>query len=183
MAFHTDFPAPHGAKRRKVVFMNAIHRFLAAAVLGASAFGAMAQGTPPPPPGPPSAGAMAREHGRFDPARFEQHLARRQAEFKQRLQITPAQEGAWNTWVAAVRPPANWMETKHARHAEMQRLTTPERIDRMRAWRAERAAQQDRRGEATKVFYAALTPYQRGIFDARMQHHDGGRHRGQGRRD
>lgn len=157
--------------------MKAVHRFVAGALLGASALGVLAQGMQPPP-GPPPAAAHAREPGRFDPARFEQRMAQRQAEFKQKLQITPAQEGAWNTWVAAIRPPANWMETKRARRAEMDRLATPERIDRMRAWRAERAAQQDRRGDATKAFYAVLTPYQRGLFDARMARHGERRHHG-----
>lgn len=163
--------------------MKLIHQsIVAGALLGAFASTGFAQPAQPAPGTPPS--PMAREHGRFDPARFEQRMAQRQAEFKQRLQITPAQEGAWNTWVSAMRPPAGWMEARRARKAELERLSTPERIDRMRTLRAERATQSDRRGDATKTFYATLSPYQKGVFDASMQrrgdHH--GRHgRGRGR--
>jgi hypothetical protein len=49
----------------------------------------------------------------------------------------------------------------------MEQLTTPERIDRMRALRAQHAAEADRRGEATKTFYAALTHEQQKTFDAK----------------
>ena len=49
---------------------------------------------------------------------------------------------------------------------DMDKLTTPERIDRMRAMRAQHAAEADRRGEATKAFYATLTPEQQKTFDA-----------------
>jgi Spy/CpxP family protein refolding chaperone len=49
--------------------------------------------------------------------------------------------------------------------AEFARLTTPERIDRMRAMRSERIAEMDKRGDATKTFYASLTPEQKKVFD------------------
>ena len=49
---------------------------------------------------------------------------------------------------------------------DMEKLTTPERIDRMRTLRSERMAEADRRGEAAKAFYATLTPEQQKTFDA-----------------
>jgi Spy/CpxP family protein refolding chaperone len=57
-------------------------------------------------------------------------------------------------------------------HEEMQKLTTPERIDRMKAMRAEHQAQMDKRTDAVKTFYAALNPEQRASFDA--LHRQGG---------
>jgi hypothetical protein len=127
---------------------------------------------------------MPREgHGDMDPARMHEHMARMQAHmarrlaaFKQKLQLSPAQEGAWNSYIAALKPSGNLQ--RHDR-AEFARLTTPERIDRMRALRAERMAEMDRRGEATKTFYAALSPQQKKVFDdatARRgeRHHGGG---------
>ena len=60
----------------------------------------------------------------------------------------------------------------------------------MRAMRAQQAAEAERRGEATKTFYAALTPEQQKTFDSRGQNmrgkggqrsdwgHDNGRHGG-----
>jgi hypothetical protein len=44
-------------------------------------------------------------------------------------------------------------------------MSTPERIDRMRQMRAQRAAEMDRKGDATKAFYAQLTPPQQRAFD------------------
>ena len=78
-----------------------------------------------------------------------------------KLAITPAQEGAWSTWTAAIKP------TPHQRpdRAELQSLTTPERIDRMRALRAQRNAEMDRKMDATKVFYASLNGEQKKVFD------------------
>lgn len=115
-------------------------------------------------------GPMMGSQGNFDPSRMQQRIERMQermaqrlAAFKQRLQITPAQESAWNTWTAALKPAASAVPRPD--RAEMARLTTPERIDRMRAVRAARAAEMDRRGEATKTFYAALSPEQKKTFD------------------
>ncbi len=96
-------------------------------------------------------------------AHRQQRIAQRQARLKQILQITPAQEGAWNTWIASRQAGKPFQRGQGADFAQ---LTTPERIDRMRARRAERAAEADRRGEATKAFYAALTTAQQKAFDA-----------------
>ena len=62
--------------------------------------------------------------------------------------------------------------------ADMDKLTTPERIDKMRTLRAERMttmnAEMDKRGTATKAFYAVLSSEQKAVFDAVSMH--GGRH-------
>lgn len=108
----------------------------------------------------------------------QQHrAAQRQERLKQILQITPAQEGAWSAWVASRQTGKSFQRDNRADFAQ---LTTPERIDRMRALRAARAAEADRRGEATKTFYAALAPAQQKAFDA-LQAERGGR-RGGGHR-
>ena len=68
----------------------------------------------------------------------------------------------------------------------MDKLTTPQRIDKMRELRSQRmtamTALMDKRGEATKAFYAALSPDQQKVFDAehkmRGDHHGGGHHGG-----
>ena len=93
-------------------------------------------------------------------------MAQRAAALKAQLKLTPAQEPAWNTFTASMQP-----GERQARldHKDMDKLTTPERIDRMRAMRAQHAAEADRRGEATKAFYAVLTPEQQKTFDARAQ--------------
>lgn len=100
--------------------------------------------------------------------RWQQHRAERMAAFKAQLQLTPAQEPAWAEFTAAMQP-----GQRHARLDQregMENLTTPERIDRMRAMRIQRAAEADQRGEAVKAFYAALSAPQQKTFDTQMQH-------------
>jgi len=159
--------------------MKSVHKQLVVAaclaVLGAAASAQPAQPAIVAPGGPPGAGRpIMQEHF----ARMQRYVQRREAELKQVLQITPAQEGAWDTWIASRRPPAN---LERPRPGEFAQLTTPERIDRLRALRAQRIAEMDRRGDATKAFYAALTPSQQKAFDAlaamRMGRF-GGHHRG-----
>jgi periplasmic protein CpxP/Spy len=120
----------------------------------------------------------------------QERMAKRQAELKAKLKITPAQEGAWTTFTAAMQPPANMaggmgMGMRHdpKMKADMDKLTTPERIDKMRALRQERMtamnAEMDKRGAATKAFYAVLSPEQKAVFDA-ITPFAGRRHGGHG---
>jgi periplasmic protein CpxP/Spy len=104
-----------------------------------------------------------------------ERMAKRQAALKAKLKITPAQEGAWTTFATAMKPPAHMAGGMGMQHdpkmiAEMDKLTTPERIDKMRAHRAERMAtmnaEMDKRGAATKAFYAILSSEQKAVFDA-----------------
>ena len=149
--------------------MKLAHKHLIATALMALGIAATAQpATAPAAPGPGAGGhphEMMRHHG-MDPAqmheRMQQRMAQRQAQLKQKLQVTPAQESAWTAYVAAIQPPANMQRLDRA---EFAKLTTPERIDRMRALRSAHHAEMDKRGEATKTFYAALTPEQKMIFD------------------
>lgn len=159
------------------------------ATVGASA---MAQAPAAPPAGAPPAGMQDGRHGermgRHDPAKMQAMMAKRQAEMKAKLKITPAQEGAWTAFTAAMQPPAGGMgpggpgaRPTPEQRAEFDKLTTPERIDKMRAMRVqhmtEMTAAMDKRGEATKTFYAALTPEQQKVFDAEHAKR-GGRHHG-----
>lgn len=157
-------------------------QLVAATVLAALGLAAVAQSTPPPGNGP----ARHERMEQYDPAKMQERRAQRQARMKETLQITAAQEGAWNAWTASMQPPADW---KRPDRAELERLTTPERIDRMRAMRLERMARMDQRADATKTFYSSLSPVQKGVFDAetarrwRRGGHEGGHghHQGQHR--
>jgi hypothetical protein len=163
---------------------NLSKQLLAAGLLAAFAAAAGAQTAPAPAAGHDTA-MMGHRHGdgMRDPAkmreRMERRMAERQALLKQKLQITSAQEGAWNTWTQATKPPANMQRPNRE---EFAKLTTPERNDRMRQLRAQRQAEMDKRADATKAFYAQLTPEQKKVFDSegarfgRGGHH--GRHHG-----
>ena len=138
------------------------HRIAATALLAAMALPVLAQ-QPPAAPAAPTAPAKAAEgrHERHHGDMAQRH-AKRLADLKAQLKLTPAQESAWTTFTTAMQP-----GERPARldRQDMDKLTTPERIDRMRALRAQHAAEADRRGEATKAFYAQLTPAQQKTFD------------------
>ena len=108
--------------------------------------------------------------GNTDPARMQAWLDKRNAELKAQLKLTAAQNGAWTTYTAAMKPPADLMAKRAAEHIELDKLSTPERIDKMKALRTqhmgEMNAAMDQRGDATKAFYATLTPEQQKVFDA-----------------
>ena len=167
---------------------------VAAGLLAALGLSAVAQ-TVAPPPGPHPAPLTTGEgRGTADPAqaqerhapmqerhaRMQERMNQRLSEIKQKLQLTPGQEAAWGSYTAALKP----AQHMHPDRAEFAKLSTPERIDRMRAARTARMAEMDRRGEATKSFYAALTPEQKKVFDAeslRRGPHGGEGHHGPGR--
>ncbi len=103
---------------------------------------------------------------------------KRMAELKAQLQLTPAQEGAWNQFAEAMRPAGAMPRPDHE---ALMKLPTPERIDQMRALRQQHMAQMDQRAEATKAFYNALTPEQKKRFDdqtARMMARQGSKGHG-----
>ena len=126
---------------------------------------------------------MERPH-RADPARREAHrearMAQRAAELKARLQIQPAQDTAWSNWTASMKPPAGLRENMAKNREEMQKLSAPERIERMKTLRTQRDAEIDKRAQATKEFYAQLSTEQKKIFDSQPPMGPrGGGHRGQ----
>jgi periplasmic protein CpxP/Spy len=140
--------------------MKSAQKFFAAALLASLGLAASAQTPNAPQTGagtPPAAGEI-----RHDPARMQERMTQRLADLKQKLQITPGQEGAWTAYTSALQP----TQMQRPNRDELAQLTTPERIDRMRQLRTQRMAEMDQRGEATKTFYAALTPEQKKVFDA-----------------
>lgn len=158
--------------------MKPVHKHLvAAACLAVLGFSASAQPAQPaivaPGAAPTAAMPGPGQHPTMQEhfARMQQRMARRDAALKQILQITPDQEGAWNQWAAARHASA---DMPRPRPGEFAQLTTPQRIDRMRELRAARDAEMDRRAEATKAFYASLTPAQQKAFDALTLAHMGG---------
>ena len=181
--------------RREIIMTRFSTRTFAATVLATAMFAAAAvpamaqQNTAAPAAATATAPADAkpahRQHergARMTPEQRQERMAKRSAAFKQKLKITADQEPAWNAFQSAMHPAD---KADHARldHKGMEKLTTPERIDRMRAMHAQRSAEMERRGEATKTFYATLKPEQQKTFDqesVRMMHHRGGPDGGHG---
>ena len=133
-------------------------------------------------------GGMHHERmGQIDPAKMQARMDQRAAALKTQLKLTPAQESAWTTFTAAMKPTGAMLADRPDRE-QVAKLSTPERIDTMQALHTKRMADMTaamtQRGEATKVFYAVLTPEQKKVFDASTTRHfsqDGrmGGHRGQ----
>jgi len=131
-----------------------------------------------------SQGMGHRGMDKMDPAKMQARMDKRHAALKAQLKLTPAQEPAWTAFTASHTPPAGMMG-QPAAMADMAKLPTPERIDKMKEMRAQRMGEMttamDKRGEATKVFYAALTPEQQKVFDTHaMQGPGKGKHGGKG---
>ena len=157
-------------------------RFAATAVVAALALPVLAQQPPAAPSAPTDNAAAAAQEGRHHAGERHQghkaggkhhgnraehraeYRAKRLAALKSDLKLTAAQEPAWTAFTASMQPGER---AARLDRSGMEQLTTPERIDRMRALRAQHAAEADRRGEATKTFYAALTPEQQKTFDAK----------------
>lgn len=146
--------------------MKSVFKPILLAGLMAVALGALAQPGPGPGAGPgagnPSASANPEFRDRMQ-ARMQRHMDRRAADLKAKLKLNAEQDSAWNAYVAAMKPPAVGL---HPSRAELDKLTTPERLDKMRELRKQREAEMDKRDDATRAFYATLTAEQKKVFDA-----------------
>jgi hypothetical protein len=122
-----------------------------------------APGAPMAAPTAQSAPAPAKKaHG---PEAHEARMAKRMQALKASLKLNASQEAGWTSYMAAVKPqrPAPGDRPERPDFAKM---TTPERIDAMGAMHAKHQAAMDQRNQATKAFYATLTPEQQKTFDA-----------------
>jgi len=97
--------------------------------------------------------------------------AKRTAQLHDALKITPAQESAWNAFVASMQPPAHQAGDR----AAWAHLSAPERMAKRIELQKQRTAMLESRQGALNTFYSVLTPEQKQVFDqqaARMH----GRH-------
>jgi len=143
----------------------------AALIAGAalSLLGASATFAQPAPGAPPI--AMKRQH---DPAKQAERL-------RAVLQLRPDQESALQVFLGSMQP-RDRAQMRAQRQANAG-LTTPQRLDQAAARMAEGQQRFARHADATKRFYAALSPTQQKAFDAMHQGKGGkGMGRGMGRR-
>ena len=134
---------------------------LLVAALATSALTALAQPGPGPGAGPgagPAGGPGLNQPDADRRARMQE----RAAALKARLKLSAEQEGAWTTYVAAMKPPA---KPPLPSRTEIAKLSTPERLDRMRELRKQHEAEFDQRDAATRAFYGTLSAEQKKIFD------------------
>ena len=160
---------------------------LAALSLGGAMLGAQAQSQNQAPEH--GRKALTTEERQAKHAEFEARRAQRIAKLHDELRITPAQENAWNAFVASMKP---------AQHADHQRgdraawagLSAPQRAEKMIERQKARTAVMEQRLAALNTFYSVLSADQKKVFDektARMQSrfgrhgggHDGWQHGGE----
>lgn len=158
--------------------------FVLAAMLAAA--GATGAATLAHAASPESGSAAPSTLQQKDPTQWRQRMverhARRMDELKGKLQLSEAQQGAWSEFSSAMQPPTAEQRQRLDR-AEFEKLTTPERIDRMQQRAEERQARMKQRGDAVKRFYGQLTAEQQKTFDAQyMRYGRRGMHRGHGPR-
>jgi protein CpxP len=138
--------------------MNIAHRlWITAGLLSALAGPVLAQTTAPAEGQRPA--RMEKMHERMA-QRHNKHLG----ELKAKLQLQADQETAWAAFAQAMQPPTQpWARPDRV---ALEKLTTPERIDQMQAFKAQRDAHMQKRADATKAFYASLNPEQKKTFDS-----------------
>jgi hypothetical protein len=128
-------------------------------ILAASSF-AMPSG------GPAGKDGCEARYGQNDHGKWAEQRASHLAGLKEKLKLSPAQEAAWNAFTRASQPGMRQGVDRQAMRAEFDKLSTPQRLDKMLAISEQRRARMAERAEATKAFYAQLTPEQQGVFDA-----------------
>jgi protein CpxP len=128
----------------------------------------------PAPPPPPAGDSMGMHHDHMDdPAAMRAHMAEHIGTV---LQLQPNQRGALDAFLDALTPPAGMKEHMDHGDGDEDHLTAPERADHMLAHIDAMRAHVAAAAEATKRFYAQLTPSQQKAFDElapMMMHHMG----------
>ena len=150
---------------------HALPAFAAIALLGGTA----ASAQPAPTASTPPASGSHRTHEDMH-ARMEAMRQERLNNLHTVLRLRPNQEGAWRSFVQATTMDRNeWGDPREQRDA-MRTMTTPQRLDMMVQHMDEHAANLHKRADATKTFYAQLSPEQQKVFDASMdlEHQDHG---------
>jgi len=169
---------------------RAIVGIIAAAALASVSTLALAQQAPAG--GPPTAEQRAAWKAKAE-QRMHEHAEMHAKHLHDLLQLRPDQDGALHTLLAALEPHHDHMGDGEKgdhhmgpggpgsdRHDEFAKLTTPERLDKMSAMMSEhiakRQAEFQKRADAIKAFYAALSPEQKRAFDALPPRVLGGMH-------
>ena len=138
-------------------------------VAGATALAASAQTTTAPTSATPApAVSAAPAQPGMHKERFQKMQERRTERLnslKEKLKLESSQQTAWNSYTDALKPPANGARPQRMSREDFAKLTTPQRLDMMQKRHSEREAAFDKRADATRSFYATLSPEQQKTFD------------------
>lgn len=131
--------------------------------LGSAAFTAQAQDTP------------QRQYAatKFDPAKISERIDKRLQKLHDALKLTAAQEGAWQTYVSAIKAD---IPTAHPDFASLKNLSAPEKMEKRIEFAKTHLTHMESHLAAMKTFYATLTPEQQKVFDEKAGHFGHGEH-------
>ena len=146
-------------------------------VLGLGTTGMAVQAQSAQPQGARAAGAMSMEQHH---AKWNERRAEHEKKLHDMLKLTPSQNVAWTTYLAAVKPARHEGE-RHAR-GEPGAMAAPQRMEQRIAMAKQHLGRMEAQLGALNTFYAVLTPEQKKVFDEQsMRHGKGGRHMGRHR--
>jgi periplasmic protein CpxP/Spy len=94
---------------------------------------------------------------------YQDRMKQRQAQLHQELKLNPDQEKAWEQFQASHPFMGNKMQRPD--RATMEKLTTPERADKMLEMSRQHQEAMSKHVSAMKTFYDTLSPEQKATFD------------------
>lgn len=100
---------------------------------------------------------------KFDPVKMQERMERRTQRMHGALKITPAQEGAWQAYMSALK--SNMQQRPHFDRAAFKSMPAPERMEKRIEMAKSRILRMENNLAVTKTFYAQLTPEQQKLFD------------------
>ena len=107
--------------------------------------------------------------------KWGERAVQRQAKLHDLLKLTPAQESAWGSYVAASKPAAR---PDHGQRSDWKSMPSPQRMEKRIDMAKQHIAMMESHLAALNSFYGVLTTEQKAVFDANSMGHRGhGRHR------
>ncbi|MCE3265227.1 MAG: hypothetical protein K0R43_4306 [Pseudoduganella sp.] len=100
---------------------------------------------------------------KFDPAKRQERMDLHATRMHETLKITPAQEGAWQAYLSALK--ANMPQRGQFDRAAFKEMSAPERMEKRIDMAKSRIVRMENNLAATKTLYAVLTPEQQKVFD------------------
>lgn len=161
--------------------MKHLRATLVSGLMAAGLVSAVYAAPPMPAGSAPDHGSMHGMHGMAHGGEHHREaVARRQAVLHDKLKLTGSQEAAWKTYIEAIKPPQAEGRPGRPERAEWEKLSAPERLEKMLSMMKEREARMTTHLSAMKTFYAALSPLQQQIFNDNVGARMHGRHGGRG---
>lgn len=105
---------------------------------------------------------------KFDPVKMQERMDEHAKRMHDALKITPAQEGAWQAYMSAMK--SAMPQRGQFDHAAMKDMPAPQRMEKRIEMAKAHIARMESALAATRTFYATLTPEQQKVFDEKSSH-------------